>query len=45
MWVITDTPALTRGRFARILAAEADVRYKVRPEDFVVEERIRLRLG
>ncbi|MFN2271082.1 MAG: tRNA pseudouridine(13) synthase TruD [Anaerolineae bacterium] len=44
MWVITDTPALTRGRFARILAAEADVRYKVCPEDFVVEERARLHL-
>ena len=36
--------ALTRGRFARILAAEADVRYKVCPEDFVVEERIRMHL-
>ncbi len=33
--------ALTTGRFPRILAAEADVRYKVRPEDFVVEERAR----
>jgi tRNA pseudouridine13 synthase len=32
------------GRFPRILAAEAGVRYKVRPEDFVVEEHIRLRL-
>jgi tRNA pseudouridine13 synthase len=34
--------ALTRGRFARILAAEAEVRYKECPEDFVVEERARL---
>jgi tRNA pseudouridine13 synthase len=32
------------GRFARILAAEADVRYKVRPEDFAVEEHARLHL-
>jgi len=32
------------GHFARILAAEADVRYKVCPEDFVVEERARLHL-
>jgi tRNA pseudouridine13 synthase len=37
--------ALTTDRFPRILATEADVRYKVRPEDFVVEERARLHLA
>jgi tRNA pseudouridine13 synthase len=32
------------GRFPHILVTEADVRYKVCPGDFVVEERVRLHL-